>query len=119
MAIGQDAESPLLRSEVVAGAAAALFARGLDLCHDTTDTRVMTRTLTISQPKADNIGGSDYLAQFLGTRIVFTDWEGARHHGAIESFGVAPGDDRGGQYPIARLDDGRWARLSYTVTLEA
>lgn len=68
---------------------------------------MQTRHTTLSTRKIA-FQGSAYTDQWLGTRVVFTDYDGNRHLGTITRFADV-------FYPVADLDDGGWARLGKTI----
>jgi len=53
--------------------------------------------------------GAAYTDQWIGTRVIFTGWNGERHEGVISRFD--------GNYPVATFADGRWARLDRTIEI--
>jgi hypothetical protein len=75
----------------------------------------MTRTVTIDQDRAGDLGGRDYLGTFVGLRAVYTTWEGERLVGTVESLTGEQGQPWG--LPIIRFADGRWARGNSTLEI--
>jgi hypothetical protein len=67
--------------------------------------KMNTRFTTISTAKASK--SVEYQKQWIGTRVVFTTWEGDRIPGTITGFDQI--------FAIATLDDGTWARLDPEV----
>lgn len=67
---------------------------------------IQTRQTTISARKLA-FQGRDYEAEWIGTDVVYTTFEGDRLEGTIARFS--------GGYPVAVFPDGRWVRLDLTI----
>ena len=61
--------------------------------------------------RASRTSCARYRDSWVGTRVVFTDWQGGEHYGTVT--GWCPQH----RYPVATLDNGWTARLDLEVTV--